>query len=490
MGKPTGFIEYKRVTPPDRSPKDRINDWDEFHEVLSEENMKIQAARCMDCGTPFCHSGIIMNGMVSGCPLNNLIPEWNDLLYRGLWHEAYQRLTKTNDFPEFTGKVCPAPCEGSCTLGINNPQVTIKNNECSIIDMAFESGWIKPNPPKIRTGKKVAVIGSGPSGLACANRLNKAGHTVTVFERSDRIGGLLMYGIPNMKLDKGAIMRREKIMAEEGIIFKTNTEVGKDYSAESLKKDFDAAVLCCGSTKPRALDVKGKDSKGIYFAVDFLSQNTKSLLDSNHKDGNFISAKDKDVIIIGGGDTGTDCVATSLRHKCKSVTQFEIVPAAPTERSSNNPWPEWPKLYKTDYGQEEAIAVFGHDPRHFCINTKKIVSDRKGNVKEVHTVEVEWKEDDNGRFIPVDIKGTEKIWPAQLVLIAMGFLGPEDGLLNRLGIKRNARSNIDAEYGKFETNIPGIFSAGDARRGQSLVVWAIHEGRLAAKTCDEYLMGK
>jgi len=368
--------------------------------------------------------------------------------------------------------------------------VTIKNNECSIIDLAFESGWIKPQPPKVLTGKTVAIVGSGPAGLACANRLNKLGHSVTVFERSDRIGGLLMYGIPNMKLDKSTIFRRQEIMEKEGVVFVTNTEIGKNYSVELLKKNFDAVVLCCGSTKPRDLNVKGREKKGIYFAVDFLTLNTKSLLDSNHKDGSYIDAGGKDVIIIGGGDTGTDCVATSLRHKCKSVTQFEIVPASPVERSSNNPWPEWPKLYKTDYGQEEAVAVFGHDPRQFCINTKKIVADKKGNVQEVHTVEVEWKTDENGKFVPVDIPGTEKIWPAQLVLIAMGFVGPEDDLLNKLKIERDSRSNINAEFGKFETNVSGIFAAGDSRRGQSLVVWAISEGRLAAQKCDDFLMGK
>jgi len=489
MGKPTGFMEYKRELPPDRSPLERINDWNEFHLHLPEEAQRIQGARCMDCGIPFCHTGLLLNGMASGCPINNLIPEWNDLIYKGRWKDALARLLKTNNFPEFTGRVCPAPCEGSCTVGINDPQVTIKNNECTIIDRAFEEGWIVPNPPKKRTGKKVAVVGSGPSGLACADQLNKAGHTVTVFERADRIGGLLMYGIPNMKLDKSVVQRRVDLMAAEGINFVTNTEVGVNYPAEKLLKDFDAVVLCGGATKPRDLPVEGRNLKGIHFAMEFLRANTKSLLDSKLEDGSYISAKDKNVIIIGGGDTGTDCVATSIRHGCKSVVQFEIMPEPPKERQPNNPWPEWPKVLKVDYGQEEAIALYGKDPRQYCITTKKFVSDDSGNVKEVHTVNVEWKKDDSGRFIPVEIPGTEKVWPADLVLLAMGFLGPEDTVLSSLGVEKDQRSNAKAEYGKFETNIKGVFAAGDMRRGQSLVVWAINEGRGAARECDKYLMG-
>jgi glutamate synthase (NADPH/NADH) small chain len=489
MGKPTGFMEYKRELPPDRSPLERIKDWNEFHLHLSEEAQCTQGARCMDCGIPFCHSGLLLNGMASGCPISNLIPEWNDLIYRGRWKEAIARLLKTNNFPEFTGRVCPAPCEGSCTVGINDPQVTIKNNECAIIDRAFKEGWIVPNPPKKRTGKKVAVVGSGPSGLACADQLNKAGHLVTVFERADRIGGLLMYGIPNMKLDKSVVQRRVDLMAAEGINFVTNTEVGTNYPTDKLLKEFDAVVLCGGSTKPRDLPVEGRQSKGVYFAMEFLHANTKSLLDSKLEDGNYISAKDKNVVIIGGGDTGTDCVGTSIRHGCRSVVQFEIMPEPPEKRQPNNPWPEWPKVLKVDYGQEEAIALYGKDPREYCITTKKFVSDDNGNVKEVHTVKIEWKKDDSGRFIPVEIPGTEKVWPADLVLLAMGFLGPEDTVLNSLGVDKDQRSNAKAEYGKFETNIKGVFTAGDMRRGQSLVVWAINEGRGAARECDKFLMG-
>lgn len=489
MGKPTGFMEYKRELPPDRSPLERINDWNEFHLHLSEEAQRTQGARCMDCGIPFCHTGLLLNGMASGCPINNLIPEWNDLVYRGRWKEAVARLLKTNNFPEFTGRVCPAPCEGSCTVGINDPQVTIKNNECSIIDRAFKEGWIVPTPPKKRTGKKVAVVGSGPSGLACADQLNKAGHLVTVFERADRIGGLLMYGIPNMKLDKSVVQRRVDLMAAEGINFVTNTEVGVNYPTDKLLKEFDAVVLCGGSTKPRDLPAEGRESKGIHFAMEFLHANTKSLLDSKLEDGNYISAKDKNVVIIGGGDTGTDCVGTSIRHGCKSVVQFEIMPEPPKERQPNNPWPEWPKVLKVDYGQEEAIALYGKDPREYCITTKKFVSDDNGNVKEVHTVKVEWKKDDSGRFIPVEIPGTEKVWSADLVLLAMGFLGPEDTILSSMGIEKDQRSNAKAEYGKFETSIKGVFTAGDMRRGQSLVVWAINEGRGAARECDKFLMG-
>ncbi|MFZ5986506.1 MAG: glutamate synthase subunit beta [Bacillota bacterium] len=489
MAKPTGFMEYKRELPDDRSPLERIKDWDEFHTTFPEDKQRIQAARCMDCGIPFCHTGALINGMASGCPINNLIPEWNDLIYRGLWKEAINRLHKTNNFPEFTGRVCPAPCEGSCTVGINDPQVTIKLNECTIIDKAFEEGWVVPEPPKVRTGKKVAVVGSGPSGLACAAQLNKAGHWVTVFERSDRIGGLLMYGIPNMKLDKGIVQRRVDILEKEGIKFVTCAEVGKDISTQDLLKDFDSVVLCGGATKPRDLTVEGRDLKGVHFAMEFLHANTKSLLDSKLSDGSYISAAGKDVIVIGGGDTGTDCVGTSIRHGCRSVVQFEILPKPPSERQSNNPWPQWPKVLKIDYGQEEASQLYGKDPREYCISTKRFVGDDNGNIKEVHTVNIEWKKDDKGRFIPVEVPGTEKVWPAQLVLLCMGFLGPEDNALDQLGVLRDDRSNAKAEYGKYNTNIDGVFTAGDMRRGQSLVVWAINEGRGAAREVDKYLMG-
>jgi len=490
MGKPTGFMEYKRELPEDRAPEDRILDWEEFHLHLSDEKQRIQGARCMDCGIPFCHSGILINNMATGCPVHNLIPEWNDLMYKGLWKEAYNRLLRTNNFPEFTGRVCPAPCEGACTVGINDPQVTIKSNECAIIDKAFEEGWLAPNPPSKRTGRRIAVVGSGPAGLACSDQLNKAGHKVTVYERADRIGGLLMYGIPNMKLDKkNVVQRRVDLMAAEGVEFITSTEVGTDISADSLVNEYDSVVLCGGSTKPRDLKIEGRELKGIHFAVEFLSKNTKSLLDSGLDDGEYTSAKDKNVIIIGGGDTGTDCVATSIRHKCNTVNQFEIMPKPAESRTDDNPWPQWPKVLKTDYGQEEAINIYGSDPRIYLITTKKFVGDADGNVKEVHTVNVEWKKDASGRFGPVEIPGSEKVWPADLVLLAMGFLGPDASVLDCLGIERDSRSNAKAEYGVHSTNVKGVFAAGDMRRGQSLVVWAINEGRSVAREVDKYLMG-
>lgn len=490
MGKPTGFMEYKRELPADRHPLERIRDWQEFHEHMEEERLRTQGARCMDCGIPFCHTGVMLNGMAAGCPVNNLIPEWNDLVYRGQWRQALERLHKTNNFPEFTGRVCPAPCEGSCTVGLNRQPVTIKEIERSIVDRGFDEGWITPQPPAKRTGKRVAVVGSGPSGLACAAQLNKAGHEVTVYERADRIGGLLMYGIPNMKLDKQKVVqRRVDLMAAEGVKFVTSTEIGKDIPTQQLVDEFDSVVLCGGATKPRDLPIEGRELSGIHFAMDFLKANTKSLLDSEHRDGQYINAEGLDVIVIGGGDTGTDCVGTSLRHKCKSITQFELMPRSSEQRADNNPWPQFPRVYKLDYGQEEAKAVFGDDPRTYCIMTKKFVSDEEGRVKELHTVEIEWKKDENGRFGPVEIPGSEKVWPAQLVLLAMGFLGPEDTMLNELNVERDPRSNVKAEHGKFATSIEGIFSAGDMRRGQSLVVWAINEGRECAREVDKYLMG-
>ena len=468
MGKPTGFLEFARELPLDRSAIARINDWNEFHEHMDEPKLKQQAARCMDCGIPFCHSGTLVSGMASGCPINNLIPEWNDLIYRGLWKEALERLHKTNNFPEFTGRVCPAPCEGSCVLGMNNPPVTIKNIEVSIIDNGWEKGWVLPEPPKSRTGKKVAIIGSGPAGLSAAAQLNKAGHWVTVFERADRPGGLLMYGIPNMKLDKNeVVMRRIGLLEREGITFRCNTEVGKDITAEQLMADFDAVVLCTGATKPRDLPIEGRNSKGVHFAMEFLHSNTKALLDGTEPP---ISAKGKNVVIIGGGDTGTDCVGTSLRHGCVSVTQVEILPKPPLERAKDNPWPEWPKTYKMDYGQEEAAAKYGADPRVYVTTAKKFDTDANGNVSAVHLVEIKWEKNDKGQFIPVDVPGTERVLPCELVLLAMGFLGPEQPLLEALAIERDARSNAKAEHEKYTTNIPKVFAAGDCRRGQSLVV--------------------
>ena len=487
MGKPTGFLEYARALPLDRSALKRINDWNEFHEHMDDQSLRQQGARCMDCGVPFCHSGSLISGMASGCPINNLIPEWNDLVYRGLWKEALDRLHKTNNFPEFTGRVCPAPCEGSCVLGINAPPVTIKNIECTIIDHAWEKGWVKPQPPKKRTGKKVAVIGSGPAGLSAAAQLNKAGHYITVFERADRPGGLLMYGIPNMKLDKQkVVLRRIKQMEREGIAFRCNSEVGRDITSTQLVEDFDAVVLCTGATKPRDLPIEGRQSKGIHFAMEFLHGNTKALLDKAQPP---ISAAGKDVIIIGGGDTGTDCVGTSMRHGCKSLIQVEILPKPPTERAKDNPWPEWPKTYKMDYGQEEAAAAHGSDPRVYLTTAKKFLTDDQGNVSGVHLVEIRWERNDKGQFTPVDVPGTDRVVPAQIVLLAMGFVGPEQPLLESLGLERDPRSNIKAEHGKFATSIPKVFAAGDCRRGQSLVVWAFNEGRGAARECDRYLMG-
>jgi glutamate synthase (NADPH/NADH) small chain len=488
MGKPTGFKEISRELPQDRSPKERIRDWKEFHLHLPEQKLQQQGARCMDCGVPFCHTGGLLAGMAEGCPVNNLIPEWNDLVYRGLWREALDRLHKTNNFPEFTGRVCPAPCEGSCVLGISEPAVTIKNIEASIIDKGFEEGWVVPQPPDKRTGKKVAVVGSGPAGLAAAAQLNRAGHTVTVFERADRIGGLLMYGIPNPKLDKAIVQRRVDLLAAEGVKFVVNTEVGKNYPAEKLLKEFDAAVLCGGATKPRDLPVDGRKLDGVHFAMEFLQANTESLLDGK-KRPNFISAEGRDVVVIGGGDTGTDCVGTSMRHQCKSLIQLEILPKPPEHRASDNPWPQWPKVYRLDYGQEEAAAVFGADPRQYLVTAKRFLDDGKGRVAGVEIVRIEWQKDDKGRFFPKEIPGSEKTLPAQLVLLAMGFLGPEETVLKGLGVEQDERSNAKAEHGKFSTNIKGVFAAGDMRRGQSLIVWAINEGRGAARAVDEYLMG-
>ncbi|MDA2917897.1 glutamate synthase small subunit [Desulfobacterota bacterium AH_259_B03_O07] len=489
MGDPTGFIKHTRELEPDRTPLKRIKDWKEFHKHLPADKLKIQGSRCMDCGIPFCQSGTMINGMTSGCPIYNLIPEWNDLIYRDLWREALERLHKTNNFPEFTGRVCPAPCEGSCVLEISEPPVTIKSIECSIIDRGFEEGWVVPEPPEKRTGKKVAIVGSGPAGLACAAQLNRAGHWVTVFERDDRMGGLLMYGIPNPHLDKAIVQRRVDLLAEEGIKFVANIEVGKDYPSDRLLKEFNSVVLCTGATKPRDLAIQGRELKDIHFAMDLLRANTRSLLDTNLKDGNYISARNKDVIVLGGGDTGTDCIATCMRHGCRSLLQFEILPKPPNERAYDNPWPQWPRVYTLSYGQEEAMAVFGEDPRRYQVLTKEFIGDENGNVKDLLTVKIEWTKGDNGRPTFREISGTEERWPAELVLLALGYLGPEDNLLDQLGVDRDERSNAKADYGKYNTSIEGVFAAGDARRGQSLIVWAINEGREAARECDRYLMG-
>jgi len=500
MGKPTGFKEFDRVNEPDQDPKERVKSFNEFHLHMHPEQRQEQAARCMDCGIPFCQSE-------TGCPVDNLIPEWNHLVYQGRWQEASDRLHKTNNFPEFTGRVCPAPCEGACVLGITEPPVTIKANECTIVDKAFEEGWIQPEAPVNRTGKSVAIIGSGPAGLAAADQLNKAGHTVTVYERHDRIGGLLMYGIPNMKLDKERVVqRRVDLLAKGGITFVTNAFVcgsdnmpagsgPKDSKTQyidiaKLREENDAVVLACGSTNPRDLPIEGRESKGVHYAMEFLHNNTKTVLDNEGSADNApIHAKDKHVIVVGGGDTGTDCIGTSLRHGCASVTNLELLPKPPNERAADNPWPMWPKTLRTDYGHEEAAAEFGDDPRVYCILSKRFIGDDKGNVTGLETIKIQWTKDENGQWKFNEIAGSEHIYKADLVLLAMGFLGPEQAIVEKLGLETDPRSNFKATYGDYATTIEGVFAAGDCRRGQSLVVWAIAEGRGAARKVDEYLMG-
>lgn len=490
MGKPTGFMEYERQVSVAEEPKERIKHFNEFHTHLPKEKQQLQGARCMECGVPFCQAGMDLCGMTSGCPLHNLVPEWNDLVYTGNWQQAYNRLKKTNNFPEFTSRVCPALCENACTCGLYGDPVATKENEYAIIENAYEKGYALPHPPKVRTGKKVAVIGSGPSGLAVADQLNKRGHLVTVFERHDRIGGLLMYGIPNMKLEKRIIDRKIDVMKAEGITFVTNTDIGKDIKPAKLLADFDRVVLCCGSSNPRDITAPGRDAEGIYFAVDFLSRNTKSLLDSDFKDGNYVSAKGKNVIIIGGGDTGNDCVGTCMRHGCKSVTQIEMMPKAPDKRAENNPWPEWPRICKTDYGQEEAIAVFGNDPRIYQTTVKEFKKDKSGNLTKLVLVKLEAKKDEKtGRLNMVEIPGSEYEVNCQLVLIAAGFLGSENYVTKEFKVDITDRTNVATKAGKYATSVPNVFTAGDMHRGQSLVVWAIREGRDCAREVDEALMG-
>jgi glutamate synthase (NADPH) small chain len=488
MGKATGFMEYKREKAKERDPLTRLNDWKEYSTPFSDKTLSKQGARCMDCGTPFCHMGMEIDRVTTGCPINNLIPEWNDLVYKGKWKEALDRLLKTNNFPEFTGRVCPAPCEGACTLAISDPAVTIKNIERTIIDKGFENGWITPRIPEKRTGKKVAIIGSGPAGLASADQLNQAGHSVTVYEKSDRPGGLLMYGIPNMKLEKNVVERRIKLLNQEGIDFITNVEVGKDITAKELQSQYDVVILCTGAQKQRDLIMEGRDSKGVHFAMDYLTTTTKSLLDSNFKDRQFINTKGKNVIVIGGGDTGADCVATALRQKANSVVQFGKHPKLPTTRSSENMWPAYPNVFTLDYAYEEAEAKYGKDPRQYSIQTKKIVADEKGKVKELHTIQMEKVRDKNGNYTFTEIPGTEKVWPADYVFIAIGFEGTEQPLLQQFGVE-STNQKINATYGEYTTNVEGVFAAGDARRGQSLIVWAINEGREVAYEVDRYLMG-
>ena len=477
MGKPTGFLEYERQGNPCQPPLERIAHWREFHPRLSREERRRQGARCMACGVPFCQSGAVLNGMVSGCPLHNLVPEWNDLLYRGSFGLALERLLKTNDFPEFTGRVCPALCEAACTCGLNGQPVTVRDNELGIIEDAWARGLMKPRPPQIRTGKRVAVVGSGPSGLACADQLNLRGHSVTVFERADRPGGLLMYGIPSMKLEKSVVQRRVELMAAEGISFRTGADVGRDVGAEELRRDFDAVGLCCGAAKPRDLSVPGREGAGVWFAVDFLTAAARALLDG--RDGP--SALDRDVVIVGGGDTGNDCVGACIRQGCRSVTQLEMLPKPPERRGDKYPWPEWPRVCKTDYGQEEAIARFGRDPRVYETTVSRLLRDGAGELTGVETV----------RLGPdrKPLAGTEKALPCQLLLIAAGFLGPQDYVPEAFGLARTPRSTVRTAEGGYAAGVPGVFAAGDMRRGQSLVVWAIREGREAAREVDRYLMG-
>ena len=483
MGNPFGFMEYARQEAPADSVQERIKHYNEFHTPLTEREQKRQGERCMNCGVPFCQSGLPINGMISGCPLNNLIPEWNSLVSLGAWKPAYQRLKLTNPFPEFTSRVCPALCEKACTCGANGEAVTVRANEYSVIENAYRTGLAKPDPPKVRTGKKIAVIGSGPAGLAAADLLNRRGHSVTVYERSDRAGGLLMYGIPNMKLEKQIVERKLNIMSEEGVIFVTNTDVGKDISKEELLTQFDSIILACGASHPRDIKADGRDAKGIYFAVDFLKSTTKSLLDNGLQDDTYLSAKDKDVIVIGGGDTGNDCVGTCVRHGAKSVLQLEMMPKLPDHRTDDNPWPEWPRICKTDYGQEEAAAVYGADPRVYQTTVKEFLKDENGDLRGAVLVRLERGRD--GRMISVE--GSETEVAAQLVLIAAGFLGSESYVTEAFGVDTDARSNVAAQGHR--TSAEKVYTAGDMHIGQSLVVRAIREGIDCAREVDEDLMG-
>ena len=481
MGKATGFVEFTRKSVPYRDATERQEDFKEIFTAADEKHLKRQGARCMDCGVPFCQAE-------PGCPIDNLIPEWNDLVYQGRWREALDRLHKTNNFPEFTGRTCPAPCEGACVLGITDPAVTIKNIENAIIDRGFAEGWVEHPVPEVRSGKRVAIVGSGPCGLTAADQLNKAGHQVTVFEREDRIGGLLMYGIPNMKLDKGVVDRRVDLLRESGIEFQVNADVGKSVAPEDLRTEYDALLLATGATRPRDLPVPGRELRGVHFAMDFLTANTRSLLDSNLTDGNYISAQDKHVIVIGGGDTGTDCIGTALRHGCRSLVNLELLDQPPEQRAADNPWPQWPLIFRTEYGHEEAIARFGADPRSFSIVSKAFGDDKEGNVAELVTARLEWKLNGTRREM-IEVEGSEQRWETDLVLLAMGFLGPETYLSDALGVSLDECSNYQAEHGRFATDVDGIYAAGDCRRGQSLVVWAINEGRGAAHAIDQDLRG-
>ncbi|KAI0878826.1 glutamate synthase [Hypoxylon argillaceum] len=481
LDKTKGFMKYQRRSEKYRNAKTRTKDWAELSQRLDEDELKYQSARCMDCGVPFCQSD-------TGCPISNIIPKWNELVFQNQWQDALNRLLMTNNFPEFTGRVCPAPCEGACVLGINEDPVGIKSIECAIIDRGFEMGWMVPRPPKVRTGKTIAIIGSGPAGLACADQLNKAGHSVTVYERADRVGGLLMYGIPNMKLDKRIVKRRTDFMAAEGVQYKTGVTVGEDISLTELKAQNDAVVIATGATVARDLPIKGRSLNGIHYAMEFLHKNTKSLLDSELTDGAYLSAKDKNVIVIGGGDTGNDCIGTSVRHGAKSVINFELLPQPPPQRGRDNPWPQWPRIYRVDYGHTEVAQHMGKDPREYCIMSEEFVDDGSGNVKGINTVRVEWTKSATGGWDMKKLEDTKQFFPADLVLLSMGFLGPEARVLGE-EIEKDARKNVKTPAGSYATNVAGVFAAGDCRRGQSLIVWGINEGRQSAREVDIYLQG-